>query len=392
MYVRPMGNRWSYSVHSVRFFFFLMIRRPPRSTLFPYTTLFRSWRRNFINWVGHCQQFLRGDPAFSNLGQLDDEVDNLVLEDRRPQRVDGAGVLAIKIEDLAFVTGMPTRFPGDRLVHFVLGNRNVVLAPDFRKQQAEPYPTLRKPATFGPRRLFVFARSGGGWGRVAVADGRDRLGAGFPSGWDRLGASFPSGWHRLGAGFPSGWDRLGAGSLSGWHRLGAGFPSGWHRLGAGFPSGRHRLGAGFPSGRHHLGARNRRRRFPPSLVLSPDIVELEIHHARRDGEVVTLRQLVEQRPLQAQPRCCVIVALHPLPQLLAQFAEVLEANRLAELVIDGDRQAPTDFLHINVKVRILTREIRNRVIRREGDADPTVLARGRADQLVLEAWNGAARP
>src|SRR5256885_16677810 len=27
---------------SVYFFFFLMIRRPPRSTLFPYTTLFRS--------------------------------------------------------------------------------------------------------------------------------------------------------------------------------------------------------------------------------------------------------------------------------------------------------------------------------------------------------------
>src|SRR2546426_4814872 len=27
---------------SLRYFFFLMIRRPPRSTLFPYTTLFRS--------------------------------------------------------------------------------------------------------------------------------------------------------------------------------------------------------------------------------------------------------------------------------------------------------------------------------------------------------------
>src|SRR3989442_5940517 len=27
-----------------RYFFFLMIRRPPRSTLFPYTTLFRSQR------------------------------------------------------------------------------------------------------------------------------------------------------------------------------------------------------------------------------------------------------------------------------------------------------------------------------------------------------------
>src|SRR2546430_4486310 len=30
------------------FFFFLMIRRPPRSTLFPYTTLFRS-RRGWSN-------------------------------------------------------------------------------------------------------------------------------------------------------------------------------------------------------------------------------------------------------------------------------------------------------------------------------------------------------
>src|SRR5258705_6879185 len=30
--------------HSLLFFFFLMIRRPPRSTLFPYTTLFRSFR------------------------------------------------------------------------------------------------------------------------------------------------------------------------------------------------------------------------------------------------------------------------------------------------------------------------------------------------------------
>src|SRR3989304_7028821 len=29
---------------SLMFFFFLMIRRPPRSTLFPYTTLFRSLR------------------------------------------------------------------------------------------------------------------------------------------------------------------------------------------------------------------------------------------------------------------------------------------------------------------------------------------------------------
>src|SRR5256885_9994522 len=32
-----------------RYFFFLMIRRPPRSTLFPYTTLFRSISANQLS-------------------------------------------------------------------------------------------------------------------------------------------------------------------------------------------------------------------------------------------------------------------------------------------------------------------------------------------------------
>src|SRR3712207_7203463 len=35
-------TRRTESYHGRRIFFFLMIRRPPRSTLFPYTTLFRS--------------------------------------------------------------------------------------------------------------------------------------------------------------------------------------------------------------------------------------------------------------------------------------------------------------------------------------------------------------
>src|SRR5438034_11028838 len=37
---------------SQTFFFFLMIRRPPRSTLFPYTTLFRS----LAAFLGHLVQ------------------------------------------------------------------------------------------------------------------------------------------------------------------------------------------------------------------------------------------------------------------------------------------------------------------------------------------------
>src|SRR2546430_8949206 len=49
-----------------QFFFFLMIRRPPRSTLFPYTTLFRSpirWleTQESWEWWARCWGFvLRG--------------------------------------------------------------------------------------------------------------------------------------------------------------------------------------------------------------------------------------------------------------------------------------------------------------------------------------------
>src|SRR5947199_3311778 len=40
-------------------FFFLMIRRPPRSTLFPYTTLFRS----ALRWCRHTWDRPRGLPG-----------------------------------------------------------------------------------------------------------------------------------------------------------------------------------------------------------------------------------------------------------------------------------------------------------------------------------------
>src|SRR3712207_8406516 len=47
-------------------FFFLMIRRPPRSTLFPYTTLFRSGRDLCDDGVRH---FGRGGEVHAGLGQ-----------------------------------------------------------------------------------------------------------------------------------------------------------------------------------------------------------------------------------------------------------------------------------------------------------------------------------
>src|SRR3712207_9365327 len=46
-------------VHFVLVFFFLMIRRPPRSTLFPYTTLFRS-----VKYAGEREAF--GQPIGKN--------------------------------------------------------------------------------------------------------------------------------------------------------------------------------------------------------------------------------------------------------------------------------------------------------------------------------------
>src|SRR2546425_4776676 len=47
------------------FFFFLMIRRPPRSTLFPYTTLFRSrfWLEQALTYFKESSALLDGDAA-----------------------------------------------------------------------------------------------------------------------------------------------------------------------------------------------------------------------------------------------------------------------------------------------------------------------------------------
>src|SRR5438270_11257614 len=55
MCIIDFTTRRSYCVTSFHFFF-LMIRRPPRSTLFPYTTLFRS--RNYIGGGKSLPTFL----------------------------------------------------------------------------------------------------------------------------------------------------------------------------------------------------------------------------------------------------------------------------------------------------------------------------------------------
>src|SRR3990170_5742303 len=76
---------------SCLFFFFLMIRRPPRSTLFPYTTLFRSdhaaaqraERGHTIVALGGG--VVRSEEHTSELQSPDHLVCRLLLEKNRPQ-------------------------------------------------------------------------------------------------------------------------------------------------------------------------------------------------------------------------------------------------------------------------------------------------------------------
>src|SRR6202012_6278041 len=69
-------------------FFFLMIRRPPRSTLFPYTTLFRSHLdRRYLDcvslWAVAGAQARRSEEHTSELQSHSDLVCRLLLEKKK---------------------------------------------------------------------------------------------------------------------------------------------------------------------------------------------------------------------------------------------------------------------------------------------------------------------
>src|SRR6478736_7335944 len=70
-------------------FFFLMIRRPPRSTLFPYTTLFRSARVP-VRWEVHTRssgsQCGRSEEHTSELQSQSNLVCRLLLEKKKKNK------------------------------------------------------------------------------------------------------------------------------------------------------------------------------------------------------------------------------------------------------------------------------------------------------------------
>src|SRR5437016_11243736 len=80
------------------FFFFLMIRRPPRSTLFPYTTLFRSVELAHLAGAGDhhgaiveaaenlARQLDRSEEHTSELQSLTNLVCRLLLEKKKKKQ------------------------------------------------------------------------------------------------------------------------------------------------------------------------------------------------------------------------------------------------------------------------------------------------------------------
>src|SRR5947207_4891008 len=76
------------------FFFFLMIRRPPRSTLFPYTTLFRSSPKCSATTATSCgtttscgiARMARSEEHTSELQSHSDLVCRLLLEKKKKRQ------------------------------------------------------------------------------------------------------------------------------------------------------------------------------------------------------------------------------------------------------------------------------------------------------------------
>ena len=121
------------------------------------------------------------------------------------------------------------------------------------------------------------------------------------------------------------------------------------------------------------------------FVLAPDRLEFHLDHARRHREIVTLGQLVKERPLQPLPGDRIVVALHPLANLLAQLGEVFQAGRLGQLIVDLRRQAVAHFLDRDLEHPLFAGELGIPRLGGKGDPDGTLIGGAGADQLIGKA-------
>src|SRR3546814_8948858 len=70
------------------------------------------------------------------------------------------------------------------------------------------------------------------------------------------------------------------------------------------------------------------------LHLLPDLLELLLEHARRDLEVVRIRQLVQQGPLHSLARIALVFLAELPADRVLQRTEILHAHRRGERVVD----------------------------------------------------------
>src|SRR5476651_1436143 len=97
-----LSTGYLYYASSVFFLFFLMIRRPPRSTLFPYTTLFRSWAAmtrascSSARVPVSTRTTMRSEEHTSELQSRQYLVCRLLLEKKKEHRLKRLGLLSLR--------------------------------------------------------------------------------------------------------------------------------------------------------------------------------------------------------------------------------------------------------------------------------------------------------
>src|SRR5438034_2865183 len=111
------------STDQTKLFFFLLLRRPPRSTLFPYTTLFRSHRhagarrpRQHV-WQHRDPRVLRSEEHTSELQSHSDLVCRLLLEKKKKQRDDNDP--SVPIADLGYGVDRPLLSSDTRILRVI---------------------------------------------------------------------------------------------------------------------------------------------------------------------------------------------------------------------------------------------------------------------------------
>ena len=129
--------------------------------------------------------------------------------------------------------------------------------------------------------------------------------------------------------------------------------------------------------------------FVPEL--RQDVLIFGFEHRFRHLEVVPGGELVEQLALHVGAGEAVELLLDLAADEAFQLVEVVKTERLGELLVDLGRAGSLHTLDRHVEDCVLALQIVDRIIIREAHVDLTLVARLRADQLILEARDQPAR-